>query len=173
MDHRIALRPAVPDDALAVAGVHVRSWQVGYRGLLPDDELDSLRPEDRAARYRFDGASGEPATTVATDGERIAGFVTVVAGSDGRARAVGRVMALYVDPGSWGAGIGGALIATARRQLLDAGCTDAELWVLDGNERAERFYRSDGWAPDGRVRREAVWGVEALDRCFTRTLAAG
>lgn len=33
------VRNAVPDNALAVAAVHVRSWQVGYRGLLPQDYL--------------------------------------------------------------------------------------------------------------------------------------
>jgi hypothetical protein len=42
------LRPAEPSDASAVARVHVRSWQAGYRNLLPDQYLDGLRPEDRA-----------------------------------------------------------------------------------------------------------------------------
>ena len=41
------LRPAEPVDAIAVAHVHVRSWQVAYRTLMPDDYLDQLRPEDR------------------------------------------------------------------------------------------------------------------------------
>ena len=43
---------------MAVARVHVRSWQAAYRGLLPDDYLDQLRPEDRAPSYDF--ASLEP-----------------------------------------------------------------------------------------------------------------
>ena len=42
---------------MAVARVHVRSWQVGYRGLLPDAYLDGLRAEERAERYNF--ASGD------------------------------------------------------------------------------------------------------------------
>ena len=42
------LRPAEPQDAMGVARVHVRSWQAGYRGLLPDAYLDGLRAEDRA-----------------------------------------------------------------------------------------------------------------------------
>jgi hypothetical protein len=37
---------------MAVAAVHVRSWQVGYRGLVPDNYLDEPRPEDRAGRSR-------------------------------------------------------------------------------------------------------------------------
>jgi hypothetical protein len=49
----ISVREAKPQDAADVAGVHVRSWQVAYRGLFPDDYLDGLRAEDRMARYTF------------------------------------------------------------------------------------------------------------------------
>ena len=59
------VRTARPADALAVAEVHVRSWQTGYRRLLPDAYLDSLRPEDRAARYTFDrDGTDDPQTIV-------------------------------------------------------------------------------------------------------------
>jgi len=55
------LRPAQPADAAAVARVHVRSWQVAYRGLLPDEYLDGLQPEDRAPHYTFgDRGPGRP-----------------------------------------------------------------------------------------------------------------
>ena len=37
--------------------------------------------------------------------------------------------------------------------------TEAVLWVLVGNERAQRFYRADGWRPDGAQRRVEVWNV--------------
>ena len=37
---------------MAVARVHVRSWQVGYRGLLPDAYLDGLRAEERRSEER-------------------------------------------------------------------------------------------------------------------------
>jgi len=39
------LRPAEPDDALAVARVHVRAWQAAYRTLLPDDYLINFAPK--------------------------------------------------------------------------------------------------------------------------------
>ena len=49
----VQFRLAVPGDEQAVAVVHVRSWQVAYRGLMPDEYLDGLRPQDRADRYTF------------------------------------------------------------------------------------------------------------------------
>jgi len=73
----LSVRPATPEDAAGVAGVHVRAWQTAYRGLLPDEYLDALRAEDRMARYRFDVAGpDQPATIVAVDGGVICGFAT-------------------------------------------------------------------------------------------------
>lgn len=62
------LRRAEPDDAIAVARVHVRSWQAAYRTLLPDDYLDQLRPEDRAQKYDFASLDPQkPGTIVAVE----------------------------------------------------------------------------------------------------------
>jgi hypothetical protein len=47
------VRAATPQDALGVARVHVRSWQVAYRGLVAQDYLDRLRPADKASRCTF------------------------------------------------------------------------------------------------------------------------
>ena len=73
------LRPADPGDAMAVARVHVRSWQAAYRNLLPQDYLDGLRPEDRAARYDFASQDlQKPKTIVAVDRGLICGFATTM-----------------------------------------------------------------------------------------------
>lgn len=143
------LRPAVPADALAVARVHVRAWQTGYRGLLPDGYLDGLRAEDRAARYTFERTDG-PRTTVAIIGGAVVGFSTIHGAE---------LSALHVDPDAWGGGVGRALIARARAELAAAGVTEAQLWLLAGNARAQRFYERDGWTTDGTRRTDTVWGV--------------
>src|SRR5262245_11073163 len=128
------LREAQPSDALAVARVHVRSWQIAYRGLLPDAYLDALRPEDRAARYTF--ASADPAlprTIVAVDGDSVRGFATTAPVQDADSVGKGELCALYVDPDWWGRGIGVELIKAARAQLFARGLREAILWVLVGN----------------------------------------
>jgi ribosomal protein S18 acetylase RimI-like enzyme len=61
----VTLRDARRGDELAVAGVHVRSWQEAYRGLMPGEFLDALEPRDRAGTYEFDGGEGAPTTVVA------------------------------------------------------------------------------------------------------------
>jgi GNAT superfamily N-acetyltransferase len=156
----LELRVAGPEDALDVAAVHVRSWQSAYRGLLSDAYLDSLRPEERAARYTF-GATGVdvPVTTVAIEEGSICGFVTTGPCRDDDAPEKGEVLALYVDPPAWGSGIGRRLLADARARLVRAGFGEAVLWVHARNDRARRFYVMDGWRPDDRQRSAEVWGV--------------
>jgi ribosomal protein S18 acetylase RimI-like enzyme len=156
----LSLRPAKPEDAAAVAGVHVRSWQVAYRGLLPDDYLDGLRADDRASHYTFGATEvGVPVTVVAIEHSDICGFVTTGPCRDADDPGTGEVLALYVDPRVWGSGVGARLLAEARAHLEEQGYTQALLWVLVGNDRAQRFYSIDGWQPDGGRRSDEVWGV--------------
>lgn len=167
------IRPAEPDDALAVARVHVRSWQAGYRTLLPVEYLDGLRPEERAHRYTFRSPDPHaPATIVACEAGVICGFATTAPARDADVPDHGELCALYVDPDGWGRGIGTALASAARARLSALGFQQAVLWLLAGNLRAERFYRHDGWAPDGRHRTDSVWGVTVDEVRYRRALGS-
>lgn len=167
------LRLAEPDDAMAVARVHIRSWQVAYRTLLPADYLDQLRPEDRAQKYDFASLDPRrPQTIVAVEGGLIHGFATTAPSRDLDLTGHGELYALYVDPEQWGRGIGVALISAARTRLFRLGFRNAVLWVLAGNTRAERFYQIDRWAPDGLRRTDSVWGVTVDEIRYQRGLEA-
>jgi GNAT superfamily N-acetyltransferase len=156
----VTVRRARPEDAAEVAGVHVRSWQAGYRGILSAEYLDALRPEDRMGRYRFGDTDPQvPSTLVAEENGTIVGFVTTGPSPD--TAGWGEVFALYVDPVAWGSGVGRRLLADGRRQLEEGAFTDAVLWVLVGNDRAERFYRADGWWADGIRRTVEIWDITA------------
>jgi GNAT superfamily N-acetyltransferase len=165
------IRLAGPDDALEIARVHVRSWQVGYRGLIDDAFLDALDPAQRTGLYGL-GSSGPAAqeTIVALLDGTIAGFSTFGPTRDADAAGAGEIYALYVDPPRWGSGLGRSLLDDSRRRLLARGFTDAVLWVLAGNDRAERFYREDGWRRDGAERDEDPYGVVVRVRRFRRRL---
>jgi len=156
---------------MAVARVHVRSWQAAYRTLLPDDYLDQLRPEDRAARYDFTGRDPrKPRTTIAVEDGTVLGFATTSPSREPDLPDHGELCALYVDPAHWGRGIGVALASDARACLCESGFRNALLWVLAGNVRAERFYRNDKWAPDGLGRTDTLWGVTVNEIRYQRSL---
>lgn len=156
----VEVRSAVPADALAVAKSHVRSWQVGYAGLIAQDYLDALQPEERAGRYRFermDEFEG-PYTLVAAEHGIVCGHVTVGRSREREHDDCGEIWSLYVDPVRWGIGIGSTLVAAACQHLRQAGYDMAYLWVLSTNARARRFYARAGWCVEGSERTDFVGG---------------
>ncbi|MGN6217031.1 MAG: GNAT family N-acetyltransferase [Solirubrobacterales bacterium] len=167
----IEIRRAEPGEELAVAGVHVRAWLAAYRGLIDDDYLDNLRAEDRAAMHSF-GASGPdaPETLLAVEGDEVLGFVAFGRSRDADPPDAGEIFALYIDPPRWGSGVGRLLMREARQRLRERGFGEGTLWVLEGNEEAERFYRSEGWQPDGTEREEDPYGPVVTVRRFRRAL---
>lgn len=153
----VAVRLARVTDADALAGVHVRSWQAAYAGLVDDAHLAGLDEGERAGRWRdriSDGRAGA-LTYVATVGAELVGFASAgpVRDEDLARQQEGwaEVYALYVDPGRWRAGVG-----TALWQALEAGWGEGvaavALWVLRDNGRARAFYAARGLAPDGAER---------------------
>ena len=166
----LSLRHAEPEDALPIARVHVRSWQLAYRGLLSDDYLARMRVDERAKRYDLANRDpSRPQTIVAVDRDFVCGFATVSAHCEESA-SFGELCALYVDPGYWNRGVGRALIAAARERMVGYGIPTAVLWLLKGNARAARFYELDGWRPDGASREATVWGLTVQEVRYRRIL---
>ena len=95
--------------------MHVRSWQVAYRGLVAQDYLDRLRPADKASRYTFERSGPEmPATLIAVEQEEIWGFATTGPSQDTDLPNLRELWAIYVDPQHWGQGVGRLLMTAAR-----------------------------------------------------------
>ena len=144
----VDVREATAADKMAVARVHVRSWQQGYRDLVAQDYLDRLRPEDMATRYAFDTMDLRgPYTLVAVDRDGIHGHITIGRSRDDHTVDSGEVWSLYVDPPYWGTGVSHALIAAGCDRLNQAGHDSALVWVFSPNMRARRFYERTGWRP--------------------------
>jgi GNAT superfamily N-acetyltransferase len=165
------IRLAESRDAMAVAGVHVRSWQAAYRGLLPTGYLDQLRAQDRAEHYDFAHLDLlKPQTMVAIEEGRVLGFATTAPSRDPDLADHGELLALYVDPKEWGRGVGSALMSAASTRLVECGFRKALLWVLVGNLQADRFYRKYHWAPDGHHRTDTLWDVTVDEARYRSTL---
>ncbi len=175
MSGAIRVREARHGDELAVARLHVRSWQEAYEGLMPAEFLAALDPRERAARYAFGAGPDAPVTLLALAGgddgaETIAGFATFGASRDEDARGLGEVHALYVDPDRVRGGVGRLLMAEVRGRLREAGFPAAILWVLRGNQRAAAFYEREGWSRDGATRVEQPYGIVSTVERFRRAL---
>lgn len=169
------VRAASRSDAEAMGDLHVRAWQHGYRGMMPDDYLDGLRPHDRIEMWRDRlGRDDElsPVLVAELDGA-VAGFAALGRARDEPAadRAPGELYALNVDPQVWGRSVGRSLLVAATRALTGLGYLDAILWVVRDNARARRLYESEGWAHDGGVVTEETFGVTVTEVRYTKSLA--
>jgi len=147
------LRLARAGDEVGIAHVHVATWQAAYRGQIPDDFLDSLSVEQRAAMWQLivaDSTAPDRACVVAEEEDRVVGFAHFSpCRDDDAAPGTGELTAIYLLDTHWNRGMGRALLEYATDRLREAGFTAATLWVLDTNARARRFYEAAGWAPDG------------------------
>ena len=90
------------------------------------------------------------ATFVVEEGGEVVGFASVGASRDEGAEQEAELYAIYLHPSRWDRGIGRALLQRAEESMRSSGFRQAILWVLEGNERGERFYRAAGWEQDGR-----------------------
>lgn len=168
------IRPAGVDDADDIGAVHVRAWQTGYRGVMPDEYLDGLLATDRAASWRrhLSAPPGAQHLRVIVLDHDVVGFAGFgPEASAGPALPVGELYVLNVDPSAWGRGLGRALLRNAVDELAQLGHTAAVLWVVPRNERARRLYESEGWSDDGMVRNDEVFGVVVAEMRYRRLLA--
>jgi ribosomal protein S18 acetylase RimI-like enzyme len=148
------IRKATPEDAFAIARVHVNSWQLAYRGLLPDERLDKLDPI-RGTQHFHETITREPETFYIAEGEdSIIGVMALGPCRDQEAggTSIGEVYALYLAPTHWRRGIGSVMMSEAELLLKAGGYFRVVLWTFEGNERARVFYEAVGYVTDGAPR---------------------
>jgi GNAT superfamily N-acetyltransferase len=135
-DESIALRPASPADAEAVAAIWLIGWRDGHLGHVPSDLVAVRTPQSFSSR----AAERVEDTVVAVVDGVVAGFVMVVADE---------VEQVYVAASYRGSGVAGALLAEAERLVRQGGHDRAWLAVATGNARARRFYERQSWTDEG------------------------
>ena len=140
------MRPAVLQDAEAIAAVHHGSWVETYSDLLPASHWEADTLERRTERWRRALESGAAATVAETDGTvvglALAGdAITVGAHAPVRER---QLFILYVLAAHHGTGVGQALL-----DAVVPPASPAQLWVAEENPRARRFYERNGFVADG------------------------
>lgn len=148
----VTVRTATRDDAPAIAGVHVRSWQVAYRGLVPDSILNGLSVEQRRTIWHQLLANNDGIfTLVAECNAELVGFCSIATPSrdEDASEETCEVTAIYVAPSAWRAGIGRSLLSTALDEVRQDGWREVTLWVFAANAGARAFYDGFGFVPTG------------------------
>lgn len=144
----VEIRPAVPDDAGALARLQIDVWEDAYRDLMPAEVFEERRAtiEQRVDRWQGILAEGVSSSTVAEVAGGLIGFASIGPPRAGDVGVDEELWALYVLASWWGRQVGHRLLMST---LADR---PAYLWVLRGNDRAISFYRNHGFTQDGATR---------------------
>ncbi len=166
------IRPASAHDAADVALSQLLAWQRAYEGILPPEFLAAMDPGRMTESWRK--ALADPAPGVRHLVACVAGTAVGWSGygpaRDTAASGTGELQAINLHPSYWSRGLGSALFRASEAGLAELGYERAYLWVADGNERAARFYRRQGWSADGVAKEDGRFAPALLEHRFSRVL---
>jgi GNAT superfamily N-acetyltransferase len=133
------IRGAGPDEAETLAAIQ-RDASLAALGHIFPPELYPFPLEAVQERWQDALADGEITILVAEEEGALVG----VAGCRSE-----WLDGLYVRPEWWSRGVGRGLHDDVLARLRDRGSPLCNLWVLEHNDRARRFYERLGWAENG------------------------
>lgn len=168
MSVQFKIRPVSEADYADVAKVHVDSWRITYRGIVPDDFLDGMSYDASEARWRRISAQNALgyAMFVAEDEDgNIVGFANGGRERSGDGDYDGELYAIYLLQAHQRKGIGQKLFRHIVQHLAENGFRSMLIWVLADNPSCQ-FYESMGGVPRSGTR-DRNWR-EAPERNWLR-----
>ncbi|MBO0937987.1 GNAT family N-acetyltransferase [Fibrella sp. HMF5335] len=159
----ITHRLAETADLERIADLHMRSWQLAYRGILRDDYLDKAIGPDRLALWgdRFANPAPNQRILVAEEAGNLLGFICLFLDDDSVRGTL--IDNLHVDPALKGQGIGSGLMHEATRRFIpEASSSGFYLGVYEANVPAIYFYERMGGTCLGRALYDTPGGGQAL-----------
>lgn len=139
------IRAVTREDAASIGQIYCAAWKETYRGLLPQDYLDSLSSE----RWKKQYAVSPPTALALWEDGKLVGVVSYHQGRQEKLSDWGEVGSLYLLPCCWKKGYGSRLLREALSRLSQMGYKQVYLWVLQGNRRAIDFYEREGFSFSG------------------------
>jgi GNAT superfamily N-acetyltransferase len=130
-----------------MAKVHVETWKSTYRGIVPDQRLDTLDLEGDIAggfgRWLADPPPGVQQFVAVTPREEVVGFSLATPNRESADGYLGELGSLYVSKEFQGRGAGTQLVRAAVGHLLAHQMPSMIVWVLEENPY-RRFYEHLG-----------------------------
>jgi len=123
---------------------------------MPAESIVAAQERTEAAKPTLaESLRGGGRKLVATLGGRIVGYAAYGhASGDAEGERTGELTTLFVAPGSWRRGAGSALVRAVASDLSSEGCEELTVWSFRANERANAFYKRQGFETDGAERHQ-------------------
>ncbi len=152
------IRHAVPEDARAVAEIHVDAWRAAYADIMPEAFLASLTVSSRQAFWDRFLAEKQGDLKVAMEGGRLLGWINTGPCRDvGATRDEAEIWAFYVSPVAWSTGVGRQLWVSARNGLIEQGHRQCHLWFWRKTRERFVFIKQPGLTETNSLQKPLSW----------------
>ena len=129
------------DDKMTISRIYEESWKYAYKGIIPQDYLESL-PEGRWVANLENSNGG---TLVCVDNGRIVGTSSFCESRFNQFKGWGEIISIYLLPDYMGRGFGKVFFDSVIVELKKMGYRNIFVWVLEENLRARKFYEKEGF----------------------------
>lgn len=137
------IRAATIHDAPHIAQVHIDSWKTTYRGIVPQEYLDSLNYAARTESWKKQLAGSEAYFLIAEEAGTLCGFACGGKLRDPIDSYDAEIYAIYLQAEYQKRGIGQSLLSHLAKLLQQDGFSAVAVWALEQNP-ACRFYERLG-----------------------------
>ena len=154
MDYKrgITIRLAVPADAPDMAEVHMRSWEIAYKDIIPSDfirEKNASRPSLYSRVITDENANSY---VIQYMGKTV-GIMHIASPQDDDIGEDGyELHYIYLHPDFFRRGIGTQALIFAFNKALNLKKTFIVVWVFAENTNSILFYEKCGFAADGKTK---------------------
>ena len=152
------------DDLSEISSIYEKSWKYAYRGIIPQDYLDSIPEGHWAGSITKAGMH----SLVMTDGGRMIGTASICRSRWAQYSDFGEIVSIYFLPEYIGRGCGTLLLQRCTEELNRLGFRRLLLWVLEDNTRARTFYEKNGFICSGEYLNDKIGGKALREVMYTR-----
>lgn len=144
------------DNRLAVSKVYEESWKYAYKGIVPQDYLDSIPKGQWASNIE----QADRKNLVLVQSGIIIGTSSFGKSRMAEMNGFGEIISLYFLPEYMGKGYGRLLLQAVVSELKKMGFDKVYLWVLEKNRNARRFYEKCSFVQTERCLFSDIGGKE-------------
>lgn len=164
----MTIRYATIDDAYCIASINVNGWKTAYKGIVSNEELESLDIEKAKKNAREHIITKPHELVVIENVNEIEGFIGFGKSRDEDVSlSCAEIYAVYFDSKYFGNGSSQHLMDWIFNRLKEIGYEEVSIWFFKDNHRARRFYEKMGFVNGNK---EKWYRNQAIEYRFHRYL---
>ncbi len=144
------------DSLLEISNIYENSWKYAYKGIIPQDYLDSIPKGRWANSITKEGMNN----LVVIENGIIIGTASFCKSRWERYNDYGEIVSIYFLPYYIGKGYGSNLLNKCIEELKSLGYDKLLLWVLEDNSRARTFYEKNGFVCSDEYLNDRIGGKD-------------